>query len=98
VFTPTEGGAFAAVYAFLVCMCYYRELSFRDLLRVSCTSARTTAVVMFIVATASAVGWFITSAQIPMQLAEKFSFLVDKPLLLLRPSTSSCSWPAWSWT
>lgn len=83
VFTPTEGGAFAAVYAIAVCMGYYRELSFRDLLRVSCASARTTAVVMFIVATASAVGWFITSAQIPMQLAEKFSFLVDKPLLLL---------------
>lgn len=35
VFTPTEGGAFCAVFAIAVCMFYYRELSFRDLLRVS---------------------------------------------------------------
>lgn len=83
VFTPTEGGAFAAIYAIAVCMLYYRELSFRELLRVSARAARTTAVVMFIVATATAVGWFITSAQIPMQVAELFSPLIDRPILLL---------------
>ena len=83
VFTPTEGGAFAAVYAILVTTLYYRELSFRDLLRVSAGSARTTAVVMFIVGAASAVGWFITSAQIPMQMAAFFEPLVQTPTLLL---------------
>lgn len=83
VFTPTEGGAFAAVYAIVVCCFYYRELSLRDLLRVSSTAARTTSVVMFIVGTATAVGWFITSAQIPMQMAAFFDPLVDSPRLLL---------------
>lgn len=83
IFTPTEGGAFAAIYAIAVCMLYYRELSFRELLRVSARAARTTAVVMFIVATATAVGWFITSAQIPMQVAELFAPLIDRPILLL---------------
>lgn len=83
LFTPTEGGAFAAVYAILVCMLYYRELSFRELLHVSARAARTTSVVMLIVATATAVGWFITSAQIPMQMAAFFAPLVDRPILLL---------------
>ncbi len=83
VFTPTEGGAFAAVYAIAVCMLYYRELSFRGLLRVSASAARTTAVVMLIVATASAVGWFITVAQIPAQMTQLFSPLIDSPVLLL---------------
>ncbi|MEG1609756.1 MAG: TRAP transporter large permease [Bilophila sp.] len=83
VFTPTEGGAFAAVYAIAVCMLYYRELTFRELLRVSARAARTTSVVMLIVATATAVGWFITSAQIPMQMASFFSPLIDSPILLL---------------
>lgn len=83
VFTPTEGGAFAAVYAILVTVLYYRELSLRDLLRVSATSARTTAVVMFIVGAATAVGWFITSAQIPLQMAAFFEPLVPTPTLLL---------------
>ena len=83
VFTPTEGGAFAAIYAILVCVLYYRELSFRDLLRVSARAARTTSVVMLIVATATAVGWFITIAQIPNQMTSLFSPLIDSPILLL---------------
>ena len=83
VFTPTEGGAFAAVYAIIVTVFYYRELTLRDLLRVSATSARTTAVVMFIVGAATAVGWFITSAQIPAQMTAVFEPLVKTPTLLL---------------
>ena len=83
VFTPTEGGAFACVYAIIVCCFYYRELSLRDLMRVSTTAARTTAVVMFIVGAATAVGWFITSAQIPDQMATVFKPLVPHPTLLL---------------
>ena len=83
VFTPTEAGAVAAIYAILVCVLYYRELSFRDLLRVSARAARTTSVVMLIVATATAVGWFITIAQIPNQMTALFSPLIDSPILLL---------------
>ena len=83
VFTPTEGGAFCAVYAIIVCCFYYRELSFRQLLRVSAAAARTTAVVMLIVATASAVGYFITLARIPMHIASLFEPFIDSPFLLL---------------
>ena len=83
VFTPTEGGAFAAIYAIVVCVLYYRELSFRELLRVSARAATTTSVVMLIVATATAVGWFITIAQIPNQMTALFSPLIDSPVLLL---------------
>ena len=64
-------------------MLYYRELSVRELIRVSARAARTTAVVMFIVATASAVGFFITLAQIPQQVVDLFQPLIDSPRLLL---------------
>jgi tripartite ATP-independent transporter DctM subunit len=83
VFTPTEGGAFTAVFAIAVCMLWYRELSLRELLRVSATAARTTSVVMLIVATATAVGYFITLAQIPTHIASLFSGFIDSPNLLL---------------
>lgn len=83
IFTPTEGGAFAAIYAIAVCVLYYRELSIKQLLKVSAAAARTTAVVMLIVATASAVGYFITLAQIPSQMTQLFSPLIDTPVLLL---------------
>lgn len=83
IFTPTEGGAFAAIYAIAVCVLYYRELSLKGLLKVSAAAARTTSVVMLIVATASAVGWFITMAQIPAQMTALFKPLIDSPILLL---------------
>lgn len=83
IFTPTEGGAFAAVYAILVCLLYYRELTIKQLLRVSAASARTTSVVMLIVATASAVGYFITSADIPHQMGSLFEPLKDSPYIML---------------
>ncbi len=83
IFTPTEGGAFAAIYAIAVCMLYYRELSFRDLLRVSARAAHTTSVVMLVVAAATAVGWFITIAQIPNQMTALFTPLIDNPIMLL---------------
>lgn len=83
IFTPTEGGAFASVYAIVVCVLYYRELTFKQLLRVSAAAARTTSVVMLIVATASAVGYFITSADIPQQMGALFEPLMDSPILLL---------------
>ena len=76
VFTPTEGGAFAAIYAIVVCVLYYRELSFRELLRVSARAATTTSVVMLIVATATAVGWFITIAHTRIRAFQtSFSFI-----------------------
>lgn len=83
IFTPTEGGAFAAIYAIVVCVLYYRELNLKQLLKVSAAAARTTSVVMLIVATATAVGWFITMAQIPEQMTQLFSPLIDSPILLL---------------
>ena len=64
-------------------MLWYRELSLRALLRVSARAARTTAVVMLVVSAATAVGWFITIAQIPNQITDIFRPLIDKPILLL---------------
>jgi tripartite ATP-independent transporter DctM subunit len=83
IFTPTESGAFAVVYAFLISMLWYREIGWADLPRVFIATASSTAVVMFIVGAATAVGWFITVAQIPAQLAALLGSLMDSPILLL---------------
>lgn len=83
IFTPTESGAFAAVYAFVVSIFYYREMKLADLPKVFLATAKSTAVVMFIVGAASAVGWFITVAQIPVKIAELLGGFMESPLLLL---------------
>ena len=47
IFTPTEAGVVAAVYAIFVATCIYRELPMRRLYEVFLTSAKMTAMVMF---------------------------------------------------
>ena len=52
VFTPTEAAVAAAVYAFVVGAFVYRELKLRDIYPILVSSAKTTAVVVFLIATA----------------------------------------------
>ena len=83
IFTPTEAGAVAAAYALFVAMLIYGELKMRDLYGVFLASAKTTAVVMFLVAAASVPSWFITIAELPQMLAELLEPMLDSPTLLL---------------
>ena len=83
VFTPTEAGAFATVYAAIVSVFVYKELDLKGLLDVCIAGTVSTGVVMIIVAAATGVGWLITIAQIPAMVVQLLSPLVARPLLLL---------------
>jgi TRAP-type transport system large permease protein len=83
IFTPTEAAVVAAVYALFVGMVVYRELKIGDLYGVFLTAAKTTAVVMFLVAAALVSAWLITSANIPAEIGSFIQPLVDRPKLLL---------------
>jgi tripartite ATP-independent transporter DctM subunit len=83
VFTPTEAAVVAAVYAIFVATVVYRELSLKDLYRVLVSSAKTTAVVMFLVAAAMVSAWLITIAQLPAELVTLLQPFLDNPTLLL---------------
>ena len=83
IFTPTEAAVVAAVYALFVGMVVYRELKPRDLYGVLLTAAKTTSVVMFLVAAALVSAWLITSANIPAEIGDMIQPLVDRPKLLL---------------
>jgi tripartite ATP-independent transporter DctM subunit len=83
IFTPTEAAVVAAVYALFVSTVVYRELSMAGLYQVLVASARTTAVIMFLVAAAMVAAWLITVAALPAQLVELLQPLLDNPTLLL---------------
>ncbi|HQA07096.1 MAG TPA: TRAP transporter large permease subunit [Syntrophomonadaceae bacterium] len=83
VFTPTEAGAFAVVYALLVSIFVYREMNFNSMVHCLVEASKMTAVVMFVVAAATVVGWIITVAQIPTLIANTFGALASHKLLLL---------------
>ena len=83
VFTPTEAAVVAAVYALFVSTVVYRELKLQALVRIFVTAARTTAVVMFLVASAMVSAWLITVANLPAQVVDLLRPLLGNQTLLL---------------
>ena len=83
VVTPTEAAVVAAVYALLVSTLVYREINLRQLVEVFVSAARTTAVIMFLVAAAMVSAWLITVAQLPDQMIALLKPFMDSPTLLL---------------
>jgi TRAP-type transport system large permease protein len=83
VFTPTEAGVVAAVYALFVSTVVYRELKLARLYHVFVASARITAVVMLLVAGAAVSAWLITVANIPGQVVALLHPFLDSPTLLM---------------
>jgi tripartite ATP-independent transporter DctM subunit len=70
VYTPTEAGVIAAVYAFFVSTLVYRELKLKDIPRVLVSTVRSTSVVMLVCGAATAAAYYITVAQVPAMLME----------------------------
>jgi tripartite ATP-independent transporter DctM subunit len=83
VFTPTEAAVVAAVYALFVAGVIYRELSWKQLFEVFQEAAKTTSVVMFLVAAAMVSAWLITVANLPQQVISLLEPLLGSPTLLM---------------
>ena len=83
VFTPTEAAVVAAVYALLISMFVYKELNFKSIVPLFVAAAKTSAIVMFLVAAAMVSAWLITVANLPAQLITLLQPLLDSPRLLM---------------
>jgi TRAP-type transport system large permease protein len=67
--TATEAAVVSAVYAFIVSAFVYRELKMKDMFGVLVNTVRGTSVVLLICGSAMAAAYFITTAQIPILVA-----------------------------
>jgi tripartite ATP-independent transporter DctM subunit len=84
VFTPTEAGVAACVYAFVIGAFVYRELAWRQLYGLLVAAAKSTAVVVFLIAAALVSAWLITTSAVPQQVAALLEpFMGHKILLML---------------
>jgi tripartite ATP-independent transporter DctM subunit len=83
VFTPTEAAVVAAVYALFVAGVIYRELTWSQLFDVFRMAAKTTSVIMFLVAAAMVSAWLITVANLPAQVVSLLEPLLGNPTLLM---------------
>jgi tripartite ATP-independent transporter DctM subunit len=82
IFTATEAAAIAVVYAVILGF-INRELKFSDFKPILLTSAKTTAVVMFLICTSMAMSWLFSFESIPQMLTAFLLDSVENPFLVL---------------
>ena len=70
IFTPTEAAAAAAVWAFFVSMFIYKDIKFSDFFNIALDSAKTTSMIMFIIANAMLFAHFLTMENVPQLITQ----------------------------
>ncbi|MCW5592976.1 MAG: TRAP transporter large permease subunit [Burkholderiales bacterium] len=70
LFTPTEAAAVSAVYAFIIAVFVYKDLTLRDVPRVLLSSANLSAMILYIITNAVLFSFLMTYENIPHALAE----------------------------
>src|SRR5699024_7403014 len=82
IVTPTESAAIAVLVGIIVGF-LYKELTFKKLMESLIDSVRNTALVMFIVATATILGFSFSALGIGGQMIEPFMNFVDSPIIIM---------------
>ena len=83
VFTATEAGAAACVYALILTIFVYKEIRWRDLPQIIWECCLTNAVVMLLIATCSVFSWILTYENLPRMLADNFFSAIPSKWLFL---------------
>ncbi len=83
IFTATESSAIAVVYTVVVAALVYRSLSWPKFVAATRNAVKTTAIVMLIISAASAFGWLMAVAEVPLRMSEALLSISDNPLVLI---------------
>ena len=83
VFTATEAGALVAAYAMAAALFYYRNVTWREMLKLVYESALLTAAVIFLLAVASIYQFLMGMLGVPRMLGEVLGPLQGTPWLFL---------------
>jgi tripartite ATP-independent transporter DctM subunit len=83
VFTATEAAAFAVIYAFVITFLVYREAPMTRFVKILYSSLKTLAIVMSLIAAASAYGYLLSRLRIPMLATQWLLSITDNYYVLL---------------
>ena len=83
IFTPTESSAIAVIYTIVVGTLVYRNLGWKGTWEAAQKSVRTAAMVLFIIAAATAFGFALALLEVPAALAGLISAMTDNPIMTL---------------
>jgi len=82
-FTPSEAAAVAVVYSMLVSMFLYRDLTLKDIGKIMLGSAKTSAVIMIIIACSGIFGWVLANWKIPEAVAQGILSISSNKYIIL---------------
>jgi tripartite ATP-independent transporter DctM subunit len=83
VVTPTEAGVLAVAYTLVICLFVYRGLTFADVGRVLVKAAKTTSIIMFLIAGAVITARLIALGNVPAVLIHWMDPFMDNPIMLM---------------
>lgn len=83
IFTATEAGAFAVVYAFIVGLVVYKELTFRKIVEVLRDTVEDNAIILLIISMAAILGYVLSYGRVPQSVAALVLGISEEPLIIL---------------
>jgi tripartite ATP-independent transporter DctM subunit len=83
IFTATESSCIAVLYALLITLFVYRQMSWNDFVHATQGAVRTTAMVLLIIGTAAAFSWLMAFLKVPASLVAWMKAVADDPLTVL---------------
>ncbi|OZT77523.1 TRAP transporter large permease [Salinicoccus roseus] len=83
IFTPTEAAVVAVVYATVISLLVYREMSFKEFPGVVRDAALSSVVILIIIGIANAFGTVLSMERIPQVVAEAFLSVTQNEVMLL---------------
>jgi tripartite ATP-independent transporter DctM subunit len=83
VVTPTEAGVIAVLYAIVISVCFYRELSWRQVWRICCECMVSSGIILLTIAASGIFSWLVANLAIGETLATTLKSLTDSPWVML---------------
>lgn len=82
-FTATEASVIAVLYALALSVLVYREVKVKELPDILVKSVETTAIVMLLIGTSTAMSWVMSYENIPQTISDALIALSDNPYVIL---------------
>ena len=83
VFTATESSCIAVLYALLITVLVYRQMTWEGFVHATMGAVRTTAMVLLIIGMAAAFSWLMAFLRVPAALVASMNAVSENPLVIL---------------
>lgn len=83
LFTATEAAAAAVVYAFIVGIFFYKEITIHDIPEILAKALKTTCMIMFLIGSSSCFSWLVSYLNIASIFTEWLTGLTNNPVIIL---------------